>query len=62
VTTYAEGVEALGAGDDIDYEGASGPVNLDETGSATSPYSIQQVQNGEWTQVEFYSADQFTAE
>ena len=60
VTTFAEGVAALKAGEDIDYEGASGPVNLDDTGSATSPYSIQQVTKGEWKQVQFYSADQFT--
>jgi branched-chain amino acid transport system substrate-binding protein len=61
VGTYEEGVDALKAGEDIDYEGASGPVNLDDTGSATSPYAIQQVQDGEWTQVKFYSADEFTA-
>lgn len=59
VGTYAEGVEALKAGDDIDYEGASGPVNLDETGSASNPYSIQQVTDGKWKQIEFYSADVF---
>jgi branched-chain amino acid transport system substrate-binding protein len=61
VTTFADGVVALKAGEDIDYEGASGPVNLDDTGSATSPYSLQQVTHGEWKQVQFYSADQFTA-
>jgi branched-chain amino acid transport system substrate-binding protein len=61
VGTYKEGLEALKAGEDIDYEGASGPVNLDETGTATSPYAIQQVQDGAWTQVEFYPADAFAA-
>ncbi len=60
VTTFADGVAALKAGEDIDYDGASGPVNLDATGSATSPYSIQQVTHGEWKQVQFYPADQFT--
>jgi branched-chain amino acid transport system substrate-binding protein len=59
VDSYADGVKALKAGEDIDYEGASGPVNLDETGSATSPYSIQQVTDGKWKQVDFYSADLF---
>jgi branched-chain amino acid transport system substrate-binding protein len=62
VDTYADGVKALKAGEDIDYEGASGPVNLDETGSATSPYSIQQVTDGKWKQVDFYSADLFATE
>lgn len=59
VSSFAEGVKALKAGNDIDYEGASGPVNLDETGSATNPYSIQQVTNGKWKQVQFYNADVF---
>lgn len=59
VSSFADGVKALKAGDDIDYEGASGPVNLDETGSATNPYAIQQVTDGKWKQVEFYSADIF---
>jgi branched-chain amino acid transport system substrate-binding protein len=59
VSTFAEGVKALKAGDDVDYEGASGPVNLDETGSASNPYSIQQVTNGKWKQVEFYPAEVF---
>jgi len=59
VSSFADGVKALKGGDDIDYEGASGPVNLDETGSATNPYSIQQVTNGKWKQVEFYRADVF---
>jgi branched-chain amino acid transport system substrate-binding protein len=59
VSTFADGVKALKAGDDIDYEGASGPVNLDDTGSASNPYSIQQVTNGKWKQVEFYPAEVF---
>jgi ABC-type branched-subunit amino acid transport system substrate-binding protein len=61
VSTYAEGIEALKAGEEIDYEGASGPVNLDDTGSASSPYAIQQVTDGEWKQVKFYAADEFAA-
>jgi branched-chain amino acid transport system substrate-binding protein len=59
VGTFAEGVTALKAGEDIDYEGASGPVNLDESGSTSSPYAIQQVTNGAWKQVEFYPAEVF---
>jgi hypothetical protein len=59
VTSLAQGLKALKDGEDINYEGASGPVDLDETGTASSPYSVQQVKNGKWTQVEFYGADEF---
>jgi branched-chain amino acid transport system substrate-binding protein len=61
-TSYEECMTALEDADDIDYEGASGPVNLDESGTASSPYSIQQVKNGEWTQIDFYPAEDFAAE
>jgi hypothetical protein len=59
VTSLADGLAALAKGEDINYDGASGPVDLDETGTASSPYSVQQVTDGKWKQVEFYSADVF---
>lgn len=59
VTNLADGLAALAKGEDINYDGASGPVDLDETGTASSPYSVQQVTDGKWKQVEFYSADVF---
>jgi branched-chain amino acid transport system substrate-binding protein len=59
VTSLAEGIAALKKGEEINYEGASGPVDLDETGTASSPYSVQQVRDGKWTQVEFYDAEEF---
>lgn len=37
-TTFAECVELLDAGEDIDYDGASGPIELGETGSPTAAY------------------------
>ncbi|TQL69173.1 amino acid/amide ABC transporter substrate-binding protein (HAAT family) [Nocardioides albertanoniae] len=36
VKTFAEGVKALEAGEDIDYDGVSGPIELGETGSPTA--------------------------
>lgn len=59
VSTFAEGAAALANGEDIDYEGASGPVAFDESGTVTGSYSILQVQNGAWVEVEFYTADSF---
>jgi branched-chain amino acid transport system substrate-binding protein len=59
VGSLADGLAALEKGEDINYEGASGPVDLDETGTASSPYSVQQVTDGKWKQVEFYGADVF---
>ena len=56
VTSFAEGAELLASGEDINYEGASGPVDFDETGSVVNSYSVQQVQSGAWSDVKFYSA------
>ncbi len=59
VSSWKDALAAIKGGEDIDYEGASGPVELDESGTASSPYSIQQVKDGKWTQVDFYPADTF---
>ena len=40
-----EAIEALQNGDDIDYEGASGPIDLDENGDPTAGvYDINEFQ------------------
>jgi branched-chain amino acid transport system substrate-binding protein/neutral amino acid transport system substrate-binding protein len=57
VTTFEEGAAALAAGEDIDYEGASGPVDFDETGSVADSYAILEIKAGKWEQVEFYSQE-----
>ncbi len=42
-----EAIKALENGDDIDYEGASGPVDLNEDGDATAGvYDVYQYKNG----------------
>jgi ABC-type branched-subunit amino acid transport system substrate-binding protein len=42
-----EAIKALQNGDDIDYEGASGPIDLNDDGDATAGvYSIYQFKNG----------------
>lgn len=59
VSSYKEALAVLQKDQEINYEGASGPVNLDDSGTASSPYSIQQVKGGEWVQEDFYPADTF---
>jgi ABC-type branched-subunit amino acid transport system substrate-binding protein len=42
-----EAIEALQNGDDIDYQGASGPIDMDENGDATAGvYDIYEFKNG----------------
>lgn len=49
VYSYAEGKEALARGEDIDYDGASGPLDLNENGNLVSPLlTIMTVQDGQW--------------
>ncbi|MCI0573131.1 MAG: ABC transporter substrate-binding protein [Myxococcaceae bacterium] len=45
-TQYGEAVAALRSGDDIDYQGASGPVDLDANGDVVSPYHLWRVSDG----------------
>lgn len=60
VSTFEEGAQLLAQGEDVDYQGASGPVDLDETGSVVNSYSVQQVQDGAWGDVQFYPAEQLS--
>lgn len=50
VISFADGVKALGEGKDIDYDGASGPVNFTPTGNVTIPATRILVvdENGKW--------------
>ncbi|MQA74516.1 MAG: ABC transporter substrate-binding protein [Solirubrobacterales bacterium] len=48
-----EAIEALQNGDDIDYQGASGAIDMDENGDATAGvYDIYQFKGGEVTPVD----------
>ena len=59
VTTPEQAAKALKGGGDVDYDGASGPVDFDDTGSVTNSYAMVQVKDGAWKQITFYPADQF---
>ena len=47
VYTYAEGIEALRAGEDIDYEGVTGSCNFTPTGVIDGTYQITDWSSGE---------------
>ncbi|MYH58050.1 MAG: ABC transporter substrate-binding protein [Boseongicola sp. SB0675_bin_26] len=59
VSSFAEGKAALAEGKDINYEGASGPLSFDASGTVSGSYSIQAAQEGQWVNVRFYPASAF---
>ena len=59
VSTFVEGRDVLAAGGAINYEGASGPLVFDESGTVSGAYTIQQAIDGAWVNVEFYPASTF---
>lgn len=59
VMTFVEGQAVIAAGGDVNYEGASGPLIFDESGTVAGAYTIQAAQDGEWVNVEFYPASAF---
>jgi len=46
----AEALQAIRNGEDIDYKGASGNVDLDDFGNTVSDYIVWKVENGEFTE------------
>ncbi|MEW5851013.1 MAG: ABC transporter substrate-binding protein [Myxococcota bacterium] len=43
---FSQALDAIKAGQDIDFEGASGAVDFDDKGDVVGPYCIWEVQNG----------------
>lgn len=60
VSSFADGVDALDAGDGIDYDGASGPVNIDEKGNVRSDFGIFQSSGSSWEQQREIDADELS--
>lgn len=58
VHSLAEGVAALDDGKTIDYQGASGPVDFNDTGTAAADYGVWQVVDGKWKVVHRYNGDE----
>jgi ABC-type branched-subunit amino acid transport system substrate-binding protein len=59
VSSFAEGKAALAEGKDINYEGASGPLVFDPSGTVAGAYTIQKAEGGEWVNEKFYPASAF---
>ncbi|MGH8916694.1 MAG: ABC transporter substrate-binding protein [Acidimicrobiia bacterium] len=59
VGSFEDGANAILAGEDIDYNGASGVLTFDETGTPPGSFAIFQVLNGTFERVAFYPASFF---
>lgn len=57
VYSFTEGVEALRAGEEINYEGASSRIDFDENGDVRPDFGLYQVQNGSIEQVQVIELD-----
>jgi branched-chain amino acid transport system substrate-binding protein len=60
VFSYAEAVEALGddgSASDVDYQGVSGPIDLDENGDPKAYEQIFQVEDGEYVSQGFITGE-----
>lgn len=59
VSSFAQGRDAVAAGRDIDYQGASGPLSFDKSGTVAGSYSILAAKDGKWENERFYPASAF---
>ncbi len=58
VYTYAEGVAALNAGEDINFQGSSGSLDVNQYGNLVSPtMSVRHIVDGGYTQREVINVD-----
>ncbi|MCL5958592.1 MAG: ABC transporter substrate-binding protein, partial [Chloroflexi bacterium] len=56
VTTFADGVAELKKGNEINYEGASGPLDFDQYNNVSGSYASMIAKGGSWVQDKFYPA------
>lgn len=61
VTSFAEGVAALKTGEDIDYDGASGPLNFSDTGNVSVPATklLQVDADGQWVPIKTVNTSEY---
>lgn len=59
VKTFAEGVAELKKGNQINYEGASGPVDFDQYGNVSGSFAGWVAKSGKWEEFKFYPAGAF---
>lgn len=51
VNSYAAGKEAIDNGKSIDYHGMTGPVDFDDYGNVTAPFTVMEVKDGNWESI-----------
>jgi len=51
VTGVMDGIEALDAGEKINYQGIGGPMNLDKKGNVRAPFEVLQAQGDKYNQI-----------
>lgn len=63
VITFADGVAKLAAGEEINYEGASGSIDFDAFGNVTIPATrlLQIAEDGSWQTIKMVDSSQFPA-
>lgn len=59
VSSFVDGKAAIAAGKNINYEGASGPLVFDKSGTVAGAYTIQAAEGGKWVNTKFYPASSF---
>ena len=57
VTTFEEGLKELRAGNDIDYQGASGPIDFDQHGNVVSSYALMEVKMANGNKIKLFTTD-----
>src|SRR5690606_33743031 len=62
VTSFAEGKRELEAGNEIDYVGASGPLEFNDSNTAAPDYGVFQVKDGTFVPIARYTAAQLLGE
>ncbi|AGI71047.1 putative branched-chain-amino-acid ABC-transporter periplasmatic substrate-binding component [Octadecabacter arcticus 238] len=59
VSDFATARDMIAAGTDIDFEGASGPLTMDESGTPAGSFLIMRAEDGAWVSEKFYPASSF---
>jgi branched-chain amino acid transport system substrate-binding protein len=59
VADFATARDLLAAGTDIDFEGASGPLTMDENGTPAGSFLILRAEDGAWVSEKFYPSSAF---
>lgn len=57
VESYQEGLDGIGNDANINYEGASGPVDFTDKGNIRSPFAVYQSNGSAWEQVDTIDPD-----